>query len=191
MKSIVSLLKYINIAFLLFIIFGILSFFVSYIFDTKNQAQIESMNNQIKQNNSLIVELQELIKQKEKENEKAMQEAYISNDDIALLIKNVISEITDKEIGLFEVVALNHSSDKSYINLYKTDLSIQYHKNPLFEFYDIYNDIQNELKTRINLIHSKNQDIEIKIANLQFNENDSILYMSFFTRKNVYSKTVN
>lgn len=188
-KIILRVLKYINIIFAVFILFGIISFLSSYFLDTKNKEELERVEKTIERNNLELSTLKELIEARAKINQKIIDEALVKDEDIAFKIKEVLGEILDKEIGLFKIVNLNHSVDENYINLYRTSIDILYSKNKLFTFYDIQGEVLKEINKKINMINSN--EFELKIESFNYDDITSVLNITILTKKSVSAENNN
>ena len=140
-KIVLRILKYINIVFAIFILYGMVEFLSSYFFDDKNKKELEVIENTIKRNDTEIGILKELIETRTRVNQQIIEESFAKDEEIALKIKDVLGEILDKEIGLFRITNLNHKVDDNYINLYRTKIDILFIQNKLFNFYDLQGEI--------------------------------------------------
>lgn len=187
-KNILRILKYVNIAFAIFIFYGIFSFSSSYFFDTENQQILKEVEDNIKRNNSEIEILKELIETRTKVNQQIIDESFARDEDIAFKIKNILGEILDKEIGLFRIVNLSHKVDDNYINLYRTKIDILFTQNKLFAFYDLQGDILKEINKKIEKSNSSDTEFQLKIEGFTFDENLSTLSLTLLTKKNVLTK---
>lgn len=187
-KIILRVLKYVNILFAIFISYQIVSFSSSYLFDTKNKEELETVENTIKRNNSEIGILKELIETRTKVNQQIIEESLAKDEDVALKIKDILGEILDKEIGLFKITNLNHKVDDNYINLYRTKIDILFNQNKLFTFYDLQGDILKEIDKKIRKNNSFDTEFQLKIEGFTFDDVSSILSLTILTKKNVLTK---
>ena len=187
-KIVLRILKYINIVFAIFILYGMVEFLSSYFFDDKNKKELEVIENTIKRNDTEIGILKELIETRTRVNQQIIEESFAKDEEIALKIKDVLGEILDKEIGLFRITNLNHKVDDNYINLYRTKIDILFIQNKLFTFYDLQGEIMKEIDKKINKHHSLDSSFELKIESFSFDESSSILSLTILTKKNVLTK---
>jgi len=187
-KNILRILKYVNIAFAIFIFYGIFNFTSSYFFDTKNKQILKEVEDNIKRNNSEIEILKELIEARTRVNQQIIDESFARDEDIAFKIKNILGEILDKEIGLFRIVNLSHKVDDNYINLYRTKIDILFTQNKLFTFYDLQGEILKEINKKIGKSNSSDTEFQLKIEGFTFDENSSTLSLILLTKKNVLTK---
>lgn len=187
-KIVLRILKYINIVFAIFILYGMVEFLSSYFFDDKNKKELEVIENTIKRNDTEIGILKELIETRTRVNQQIIEESFAKDEEIALKIKDVLGEILDKEIGLFRITNLNHKVDDNYINLYRTKIDILFIQNKLFTFYDLQGEIMKEIDKKIKKNHSLDSSFELKIESFSFDESSSILSLTILTKKNVLTK---
>lgn len=176
------MLKYINIAIVLIVIFNFFDFSIAY-FDSKYEDELSKLKATEQRNNLEITTLKELIEARAKINQKIIDESFVKDEVIALKIKEVLKEILDKEIGLFKIVNLNHSVDENYINVYKTNIDISYTKNKLFTFYDLQGEILKEIDKKIKLNNS--DEFELKIGNFKYDDIKSVFSITILTKKTV------
>ena len=188
-QMVLKLLKFINIGFLLIVLFNILSFGFSYVFDTKYKDEINKIQSTHDRNELEISTLKELIETRDRLNKNVIEEAIVKDEVIALKINELLEEILDKEIGLFKITNLSHAIDNKYINLYRTKIDIFYNKNKLFTFYDLQSEILKEINKKINLINS--DDFELKIGSYYYDDTTSVFSINILTKKTILSEVSN
>lgn len=189
-KIILRILKYVNILFAIYILYGILNFCASFFLDTENEKQLEEVRNTIKRNDSEIGILKELIETRTKVNQKIIEESFAKDEEIALKIKEILGEILDKDIGLFKISNLNHNVDNNYINLYRTKIDILFTQNKLFTFYDLQGDILKEINKKMERNNSTDTTFQLKIESFNFDDTSSTLSLTLLTKKNVSTKVI-
>lgn len=176
--KILKALKYFNIIFIIFFCLTIFIFIKSY-FNSSNEYELNKLVIEIEDINVNIENLKLQIEEKNRLNQKLLQESLLKDEDIQILIKNLLKDITDEEIGLFKIVSINNNADNNYVNLYEITTKLQFYKNKIFTFENLENDILNEINKKI----STNSEVEINIKDFLYDEKSDLLTISFLFRK--------
>ncbi|MCT7910700.1 hypothetical protein N5912_02555 [Arcobacter lacus] len=176
--KILKALKYFNIIFIIFFCFTIFTFIKSY-FNSNNENELNRLKIEIKNTNADIENLMLQIEEKNRLNQRLLQESLLKDKDIQALIENIFRDITDEEIGLFKIANINSKADNGYVNLYEITTKLQFYKNKIITFENLQNDILNEINKKI----ITNSEIEIKIKDFLYDEKSDLLTISFLFRK--------
>lgn len=181
-----TLLKYANIVLMLFIFSKIISLSSIYFTDDKEEQEISRMEAKKTSINNKIVSLKKTIEERNKINENIMNQSYVDNKEITEIVKEILGEIIDEELGMFKILGFQEKRDSKYINLYSIDLAVAYTPNSLFLFESLENSLLKEIKKNIKNINSrKSNALEIAMTNYEYRAKNSNLDFKFNLRKKI------
>ncbi|KAB7891329.1 hypothetical protein [Poseidonibacter ostreae] len=179
-------LKYVNIAFAVFILYNTIAFAEYYFFDESRDNEIKKLEIKKEKNSKEINIIKKAIEHRTAINKDIINQSYIKNEDFASILASVVGEITDKELGLFSVQSISQVKSDDFINLYIASVEINYIENVLFTFESLKPSLEKEFNRNIAKYNKENKEnMEVMMIDFVFNNETSNLTLNLNIRKNV------